>query len=71
MPATAAAAGDDHRRGSVTEQTTRAAAPTQHGPGGLRLGMIKACRPKQWAKNVLVFVAPAAAGVINDPRRSR
>jgi len=28
--------------------------------------MIKACRPKQWAKNVLVFVAPAAAGVINE-----
>ncbi|MFZ4517024.1 MAG: decaprenyl-phosphate phosphoribosyltransferase [Microthrixaceae bacterium] len=26
--------------------------------------MVKACRPKQWAKNVLVFVAPAAAGVL-------
>lgn len=25
------------------------------------LGVLKACRPKQWAKNVLVFVAPAAA----------
>jgi decaprenyl-phosphate phosphoribosyltransferase len=34
------------------------------GTGGLLLGMIKALRPKQWAKNVLVFVAPAAAGVI-------
>lgn len=34
------------------------------GAGGLLLGMIKALRPKQWAKNVLVFVAPAAAGVI-------
>ena len=29
-------------------------------------GLIKACRPKQWAKNVLVFVAPAAAGVLDD-----
>jgi decaprenyl-phosphate phosphoribosyltransferase len=29
--------------------------------------MIKACRPKQWAKNGLVFVAPAAAGVIDEP----
>ena len=66
MPATGAAAGDDHRRGSVTEQTTRAAVPSQQGPVGLLLGMIKACRPKQWAKNVLVFVAPAAAGVINE-----
>ena len=28
--------------------------------------MVRACRPKQWAKNVLVFVAPAAAGVITD-----
>jgi decaprenyl-phosphate phosphoribosyltransferase len=25
-----------------------------------------ACRPKQWIKNVLVFAAPAAAGVIRD-----
>jgi decaprenyl-phosphate phosphoribosyltransferase len=30
-------------------------------------GLIKACRPKQWAKNVLVFVAPAAAGVLTEP----
>ena len=27
-------------------------------------GMIRLCRPKQWLKNVLVFVAPAAAGVL-------
>jgi decaprenyl-phosphate phosphoribosyltransferase len=31
------------------------------------VGLIKACRPKQWAKNVLVFVAPAAAGVLTEP----
>jgi decaprenyl-phosphate phosphoribosyltransferase len=30
------------------------------------VGLVKACRPKQWAKNVLVFVAPAAAGVLTD-----
>ena len=30
-------------------------------------GLIKACRTKQWAKNVLVFVAPAAAGVLDEP----
>lgn len=30
-------------------------------------GLVKACRPKQWAKNVLVFVAPAAAGVLDQP----
>lgn len=27
----------------------------------LPVGILRACRPKQWAKNVLVFVAPAAA----------
>lgn len=26
--------------------------------------MIKACRPKQWAKNALVFIAPAAANAL-------
>ncbi len=28
------------------------------------MGLIRLCRPKQWMKNVLVFVAPAAAGVL-------
>lgn len=37
----------------------------------LPVAMIVACRPKQWAKNVLVFVAPAAAGVLNDTYRIR
>lgn len=45
----------------MTEQTTRATTPPS-----LLVGMIKACRPKQWPKNVLVFVAPAAAGVITS-----
>lgn len=50
----------------MTEQTTRTGTPPS-----LLLGMIKACRPKQWPKNVLVFVAPAAAGVITDSYRLR
>ncbi len=53
----------------MTDQTTRAPVPSARGTGGLLVGMIKACRPKQWAKNVLVFVAPAAAGVIDDPQK--
>ena len=31
---------------------------------GLATGLLKACRPKQWAKNVLVFIAPAAGNMI-------
>ncbi len=30
--------------------------------------LLRACRPRQWAKNVLVLAAPCAAGVIARPR---
>ena len=68
MRAVGATAAIDGTRGSVTDQRTRASLEPARGAGGLLRGMIKACRPKQWAKNVLVFVAPAAAGVIDEPR---
>ena len=29
--------------------------------------MLRTARPKQWVKNVLVFAAPGAAGVLDDP----
>jgi len=32
------------------------------------LGLIKAARPRQWLKNVLVLAAPMAAGVLGEPR---
>jgi decaprenyl-phosphate phosphoribosyltransferase len=43
--------------------------PAHPRPGGGRLGagLIGAARPRQWAKNVLVFAAPAAAGVLLQP----
>ena len=28
--------------------------------------LLRACRPKQWMKNVLVFSAPGAAGVLDN-----
>lgn len=30
-------------------------------------GLLREARPKQWAKNVLVFAAPGALGVLNEP----
>lgn len=30
-------------------------------------GVIRTARPKQWVKNLLVFAAPGAAGVLSDP----
>src|SRR5688572_33403426 len=30
-------------------------------------GLVRSARPKQWLKNVLVFAAPGAAGVLDDP----
>jgi decaprenyl-phosphate phosphoribosyltransferase len=35
-----------------------------HSPAGLPRAMARTLRPKQWAKNVLVFLGPAAAGLL-------
>lgn len=40
--------------------------PNTDAPAGLVRGLIRTARPKQWAKNVLVFAAPGAAGVLTD-----
>ncbi|MFC7386900.1 decaprenyl-phosphate phosphoribosyltransferase [Sphaerisporangium rhizosphaerae] len=37
------------------------------GAGARLKGFARACRPRQWLKNVLVFAAPAAAGVLTTP----
>jgi len=34
--------------------------------GAIARGLVRTARPKQWAKNVLVFAAPGAAGVLDD-----
>jgi len=42
-------------------------APAPDGPtGSLAAGLVRAARPKQWIKNVLVFAAPAAGAGLND-----
>jgi decaprenyl-phosphate phosphoribosyltransferase len=42
-------------------------APDRPVPATWR-ALVRTARPKQWAKNVLVFAAPAAAGVLDEPR---
>ena len=37
-------------------------------PESLAHGLLRLARPRQWIKNFLVFVAPAAAGVLLHPR---
>jgi decaprenyl-phosphate phosphoribosyltransferase len=44
---------------------------TAHGPAlrqaSVAVALLRACRPRQWVKNVLVAAAPAAAGVLTHP----
>ncbi len=52
------------------EPTTNVAAPTHVRPAtGTRASLLliaRGMRPRQWIKNLLVFMAPAAAGVLGD-----
>ncbi|MFG1875100.1 decaprenyl-phosphate phosphoribosyltransferase [Sphaerisporangium sp. NPDC049003] len=41
--------------------------PAAVGVGARIRGFARACRPRQWLKNFLVFAAPAAAGVLTTP----
>lgn len=40
--------------------------PRPRGSRSLFAGLLRTARPKQWAKNVLVFAAPGAAGVLGE-----
>ncbi len=47
--------------------TTERAAPPPVASGSVAGGLLRLARPKQWVKNVLVFAAPGAAGVLLEP----
>ena len=49
----------------ATEVGTGSDAPAAR-PEGKVHGFVRALRPRQWAKNVLVFAAPVAAGSIDE-----
>jgi decaprenyl-phosphate phosphoribosyltransferase len=44
--------------------TTATTAPAS---GAVVAGLVRAARPRQWVKNLLVLAAPVAAGVISEP----
>ena len=51
---------------TVSEQT-QTPAPASPSRRAVAWGLLRAARPKQWIKNILVLAAPAAAGVLFDP----
>jgi decaprenyl-phosphate phosphoribosyltransferase len=52
---------------AATDAAARAGAPADGAArSSLASGLIRLARPKQWTKNVLVFAAPAAAGVLDN-----
>ena len=63
-PSSAGVAAGDRQRDRAPGEPT--------GPGGrsnalsLLRGLVRLARPRQWTKNLLVFAAPAAAGVLDN-----
>jgi decaprenyl-phosphate phosphoribosyltransferase len=55
----------------ATDGPVRAPAPPAPPPrasrAGATIGLLRAARPRQWTKNLLLLAAPAAAGVLDDP----
>ena len=51
----------------TVSQQPRSATSAAQPPHRVLWGLLRAARPKQWVKNVLVVAAPAAAGVLMEP----
>ena len=67
-----AATASRHRQvrdpGFAAGRPWRAREVRLEGAPRARIGVVLvACRPRQWVKNALVAIAPAAAGVLTDP----
>lgn len=50
------------------EDAPGAALPTDRNVGGRLVNLARAVRARQWTKNLLVFVAPASAGVLSSAK---
>ena len=48
------------------QTSTPPPAAAVRGPGTVVRGLVRAVRPKQWVKNLLVYAAPAAAGLAGN-----
>ena len=48
----------------MSHEALQTAPPPSATTTNLALGILRACRPRQWVKNVLVVAAPGAAGVL-------
>jgi decaprenyl-phosphate phosphoribosyltransferase len=59
-PSTAGVASPRERHGAP------AGGPRPRGALSLLAGLVRLARPRQWTKNLLVFAAPAAAGVLDN-----
>ena len=51
---------------ATTSQDRSGPAMSDAPRGSLAAGLVRSMRPQQWLKNVLVFAAPVAAGVLRD-----
>src|SRR5271156_5193592 len=68
LPALAAMLRPDEvslsRPADTADTPHRPTMPTPSPTPSLTSGLVRLSRPQQWIKNLLVFVAPAAAGVL-------
>lgn len=66
-----AVAGDDKRAARsedcAARESTHVPLEERHSPGLPLRALLRASRPRQWSKNLLVLAAPCAAGVIDRP----